>query len=250
MTIILHSMKLRTRPAIIIVALIILLIILGLNTLPASAPNAPQSAGSVTPQTTAPKTFNKQQYSTSDSASIWAIINKGRPLTDGYVPTDLVSTGNGQQLRSVAGTSMKSLVADASKAGVSLKIISGYRSQATQTALYNSYVQKDGVSAADRYSARPRHSEHQTGLSADLGNSNGSCDLDVCFGATPAGKWLASNAHKYGFVIRYQDGKESLTGYQYEPWHVRYVGTDLATEIQKNGQTLEQFFGLPASTSY
>lgn len=241
----------KIRPVIIIPVLVILFVILGLigfNSTHVSAPT-PTQTQTTTPKTT-PKTLNKQQYSTTDASSIWVIVNKGRPLTDGYAPADLVSAGNGQPIRNVASSSMKNLLADAAKAGVSMKVISGYRSQATQTSLYNSYVQKDGVAAADRYSARPRHSEHQTGLAADLGNSNGSCDLDVCFGNTAAGKWLATNAYKYGFVIRYQDGKESLTGYQYEPWHIRYVGADLAAEIQKSGQTLEQFFGLPASTSY
>ena len=129
-----------------------------------------------------------------------------------------------------------------------MKVISGYRSQYTQTSVYNSYAQKDGVTAADRYSARPRYSEHQTGLAADLGN--GTCDLEICFGNTSAGKWLESNAHKYGFIIRYPKGKESLTGYQYEPWHLRYVGKELAIQIYKTNQTLEQFFGLPPSQSY
>lgn len=215
----------------------------------ASAPNGenkpPTPVASEAPKTETPKpaAFNKNMYSLESPASIWVIVNKKRPLTDGYAPADLVGV-----LRKEPNAALQSLLADATKAGVSMKIISGYRSQATQTSLYNSYVAKDGVAAADRYSARPRYSEHQTGLAADLGN--GTCDLEICFGTTAAGKWLRENAYKYGFVIRYPEGKEPLTGYQYEPWHIRYAGKDLANEIQKAGVTLEQFFGLPAASSY
>jgi D-alanyl-D-alanine carboxypeptidase len=85
-------------------------------------------------------------------------------------------------------------------------------------------------------------------LAVDVGN--GVCNLELCFGNTNAGKWLANNAHVYGFVIRYPAGKESITGYQYEPWHLRYVGKELASEIFKSKQTLEEFFGLPAAPSY
>ncbi len=199
------------------------------------------------PATEVPASFNKNLYSLDDPASLWIIVNKKRPLPDGYTPADLVAV-SGQMLRKEAATALGSLLSDGAKAGASMQAISGYRSQATQVGLYNSYVAKDGVAAADRYSARPRYSEHQTGLAADLGN--GTCDLEICFGTTAAGKWLRENAYRYGFVVRYPEGKESLTGYQYEPWHIRYVGKELALEIQKSGQTLEQFFGLPMAGSY
>lgn len=178
-----------------------------------------------------------------DANSIQVVINKKRPLPDGFVPGDLSGA-----LRKEAGGQLTSLFAGAQGAGHGLKLISGYRSQAAQKNLYDSYVKRDGVAAADRYSARPRHSEHQTGLGVDVGD--GTCDLEICFGGTPAGQWLAAHAHEYGFIIRYGDGQESITGYQYEPWHLRYVGTDLAGKIKQSGKTLEQHFDLPAAPGY
>lgn len=201
------------------------------------------------PATTAPQAkpvpaFNKQAYSQTDPNSIWVIVNKKRPLPDGYIPSAISSSG----LRVEASNALQSLRADSAKQGAALSILSAYRSQATQASTYGAYVAKDGAAKADTYSARPRHSEHQTGLAVDVGN--GVCNLELCFGNTNAGKWLANNAHVYGFVIRYPASKESITGYQYEPWHLRYVGKELASEIFKSKQTLEEFFGLPAAPSY
>ncbi len=240
-----HKKTILLITACIVIAILPLWFIAGKANAPKAENKPVTPVTSEAPKTETPKpaAFNKNMYSLEDPASIWVIVNKKRPLTDGYAPADLVGV-----LRKEPSAALQSLLADAAKANVSMRTISGYRSQATQTSLYNSYVAQDGVAAADRYSARPRYSEHQTGLAADLGN--GTCDLEICFGTTPAGKWLRENAYKYGFVIRYPEGKESLTGYQYEPWHIRYVGKDLANEIQKAGVTLEQFFGLPAASSY
>ncbi len=198
----------------------------------------------VAPQTQPVPALNKQAYSQTDPNSIWVVVNKRRPLPDGYVPKGITSSG----LRAEASSALQLLRADSAKRGIPLSILSAYRSQATQTSTYNAYVAKDGVAKADTYSARPRHSEHQTGLAVDVGS--GSCNLESCFGTTPAGQWLASNAHQYGFILRYPAGKESITGYQYEPWHLRYVGKDLAQELYTKSQTLEEFFGLPAAPSY
>lgn len=197
-----------------------------------------------TPQTKPVPVFNKQAYSLTDPSSIWVIVNKKRPLPDGYIPAGITSSG----LRAEASNALQTLRTDSARQGASLSILSSYRSQATQASTYGAYVAKDGVAQADTYSARPRHSEHQTGLGVDVGN--GVCNLEICFGNTSAGKWLANNAHLYGFVIRYPAGKESITGYQYEPWHLRYVGKELASEIFKSKQTLEEFFGLPPSPGY
>ena len=119
-----------------------------------------------------------------------------------------------------------------------MPLLSGFRSYSTQKVLYNSYVQTDGVEAADTYSARPGHSEHQTGLAFDVGN------IDYGYGDTDAGRWLNDHAHEYGFIIRYLKGKESITGYVYEPWHIRYVGLNVASEIHTRGITLEEYLGV------
>ena len=204
------------------------------------------------PSPTLPPAFNKHAYSNDDPTSIWVVVNKSRPLQPvNYAPADLMTPSiGGGQIRAVVAPALEKLAQDASKAGLPLKLISGYRSYTTQQSVYGGYVTNNGQAAADTFSARPGHSEHQTGFAADLGNSNGSCDLDQCFGSTPLGQWLAANAYKYGFVIRYQQDKTPITGYEAEPWHVRYVGIDLALQLHANGQTLEEFFGLPAAPTY
>jgi len=197
------------------------------------------------PNTPAP--LNKQKYSLDEPSSLWAVINKQRPLPSTYSPSDLTNA-NGGLLRSEASSALEQLLSASSNNGVPMSIISSYRSYSTQQSTYNGWVARDGQAQADTYSARPGHSEHQTGLAVDLGN--GTCNLEICFGNTPAGQWLAKNAHSYGFIIRYQNGKQAITGYQYEPWHLRYLGKELAAEIYKSGQTMEEFFGLPAAPSY
>ena len=131
-----------------------------------------------------------------------------------------------------------SLKAAAAKAGYSLYISSGFRDYETQEAIYNRYVANDGKANADRYSARPGYSEHQTGLAIDL---NGVSDS---FGDTPTGKWVAAHCHEYGFILRYPKGKEAQTGYMYEPWHIRYVGKAVATKIAESGLCLEEYYGI------
>lgn len=193
--------------------------------------------------------FNKQQYSIDDPASLWMIVNKKRPLPSTYEPANLVPV-DGRQLRSDAAAGVTGLIQSAGKENVPLKVISGYRPYQVQASTYNSFMKRDGQSKADTYSARPGYSEHQTGLAVDLGNKSGACDLEICFGETPGGQWIAAHAYEYGFIIRYQKGHEHLSGYQYEPWHLRYVGIELAAELHRSGETMEQFFGLPAASSY
>lgn len=126
----------------------------------------------------------------------------------------------------------------AQNAGFSMPLISGFRSYDTQVGLYNRYVRTYGQATADTFSARPGHSEHQTGLAFDVGS------IDNNYGNTSAGKWLANNCHKFGFIIRYPIGKQNITGYQYEPWHIRYLGNPLATNVYNSGLCLEEYFGI------
>lgn len=203
--------------------------------------------------------FDKNQYSINDPASLWAIVNKGRVLPSDYTPANLVapsvplrlSAANSEMhLRQDAATAMVKLFTAAANDGLHLMLASGYRSYSEQISVYNAEVQSNGQAVADQESARPGHSEHQTGLAADLEPASRNCELSACFADTPEGKWLAANTYKYGFVIRYQKDKSSQTGYTYEPWHVRYVGLSLAEQISKTGQTLEQFFSLPNYVDY
>lgn len=126
---------------------------------------------------------------------------------------------------------------------IKLWIASGYRSYSLQTNLYNSYVLKDGKAKADTYSARPGHSEHQTGLAMDLNI------IDSSFEGTPEAIWIEKNCYKYGFIIRYPKGKEDITGYKYEPWHVRYLGKELAEKVYNTGKTLEEYLNITSKYS-
>lgn len=141
-------------------------------------------------------------------------------------------------LDNTAYKALQELIAGANSEGIAMPLLSGYRSYETQEGLYNAYVQRDGQEEADRYSARAGYSEHQTGLSFDVGA------IDNDFGKTTEGKWLTSNCATYGFILRYLEGKESITGYMYEPWHIRYVGKDVAKEIMAKGITLEEYLGV------
>jgi len=126
----------------------------------------------------------------------------------------------------------------ASALGHSIPLVSGFRSYYSQQTIYNNYVSIYGVEQTDTFSARPGHSEHQTGLAFDVGA------IDDSMGEWPNGIWLAENAHKYGFIIRYPQGKQHITGYKYEPWHIRYLGVDLATRVYQSGLTLEEYLGI------
>ncbi len=156
------------------------------------------------------------------------IVNKQYALPRDY--------GNG--IDPTAQSALTSLQAGAKSAGFSMPLLSGYRSYQTQANLYQRYVNRDGQALADTYSARAGHSEHQTGLAFDVGS------IDDNYGTTPAGKWLVQHCAEYGFILRYPKGKEYITGYQYEPWHIRYVGKKVAKEIMSKGITLEEYLGV------
>lgn len=172
-------------------------------------------------------------------------VNKTRPVSPpGYSPADLVSVdANGNltpgasfQVRAGVQGPLSQLIGTAAAEGLNLDVISAYRSFTTQQQVYANWVNQLGPEQADRVSARPGHSEHQLGTTLDLNW------LSEEFGATPEGIWLAQNAHRFGFEISYPRGQEQTTGYAYEPWHIRFVGTELATELHQRGETLEEYF--------
>ncbi|MDF2719105.1 MAG: peptidase, partial [Paenibacillus sp.] len=177
-------------------------------------------------------------------------VNKTNKLPDNFKPDDLVEPNipfifkeksDKRLMRKEAAGALEKLVAAAKKDGIALAGVSGYRSQSTQKTLFENYVKKDGEEAARKYSAVPGHSEHQTGLAMDISGSDGKCAASDCFAGTKEAKWLAEHAAEHGFIIRYPKGKEDITGYQYEPWHLRYVGTKAAKEIMEKGVTLEEY---------
>jgi len=151
--------------------------------------------------------------------------------------------GNGEDPGMITNETMNAweeLVLGAEEDGLTLTLQSGYRSYEKQEMVYNGWVDLYGQEEADKISAKPGTSEHQTGLAIDVAGQNG-CVLEECFIDTPEGKWLEENSYKYGFIIRYPKGKEEITGYSYEPWHIRYVGKEHAKNIFESNLTLEEY---------
>jgi D-alanyl-D-alanine carboxypeptidase len=181
------------------------------------------------------------------------LVNKQNMLPESYTPEDLIITNipfiisegsERTKMRKEAAVAIEKLFAAANKSGVPLVGISAYRSHLTQAELFNYYAARDGYNKASTYSALPGTSEHETGLSIDVTGKDGQCPAEDCFGITNEAKWLKGHAADYGFIIRYPEGKESITGYQYEPWHLRYVGKKMAKEIMRGGLTLEEYYGV------
>lgn len=184
---------------------------------------------------------------TTSTDSITILVNKNHSISASYVPGDLItvdlpSTRN-TQLRSVAAEGLTKLFKAAEAAGHELYCCSGYRSYDTQSELYAWNVDTYGVDGAELVSARPGMSEHQLGLAMDVTSAAVGFDLLESFGTTPEGQFIKENAHKYGFIVRYPEGKTDITGYAYEPWHIRYLGVDVATDIFNSGKTMEEYFG-------
>lgn len=181
-----------------------------------------------------------------DPARTNVLVNKKYPLVPKtYAPPLSAIPGTGIRLRPVAAKAYKKLVAAARKDGVYIRLTSGYRSYAVQKSLVAKYTRLYGSSYAQRIAAKPGTSEHQTGLAVDVGNPGGACALQACFASTKVGTWMARNAHKHGFILRYPQGMEKTTGYIYEPWHFRYVGIAQAKSMKTSkARTLEHHYGI------
>lgn len=175
------------------------------------------------------------------------IVNKTYSLPSTFKPANPNSEVTSERCNSCLDKDvMKAfnlMKSDARSIGLNIYIASGYRSYSYQERLYNNYTMVSGVDGADTYSARAGHSEHQTGLCFDLNS------IDDSFAYTDEGKWVNNNAHLYGFIIRYPKGKESITGYQYESWHLRYVGVELASKLYNDGEwtTMEEYYGITSN---
>ncbi|WP_018760403.1 M15 family metallopeptidase [Arthrobacter sp. 135MFCol5.1] len=209
--------------------------------------------------TPSPSATLARQFSLDDPASQWVIVNKHRPLAPAdYAPADLVrpavaisAAGEAALLNSTTAAAAEALFAAAARDGVAMVLASGYRSYGTQVTTYNGYVAARGQADADTASARPGHSEHQTGWAFDIGDGGGACSFEPCFADQPAATWAKANAYRYGFVVRYPWMLHPITGYYYEPWHLRFVGVEAATDMAKRGiGTLEEYFGLEAAPAY
>ena len=186
----------------------------------------------------------------SSPESLRCMVNKMRPFAQiDWEPNDLVDF-EGQQLRAEAARAARTMMDAAKAEGVTLTVSSAYRSYAVQQQTYQHWVSVNGQRLADQLSARPGYSEHQTGLAIDFSSPEG-CRLEECYRDTLAGQWLVKNAPRYGYILRFPDGRQSVTGYRFEPWHYRYVGVQIAQEYVSSGaKTFEEFIGTGAAPNY
>lgn len=193
-----------------------------------------------------------------DPVRAWAVINKLRPVSPiDYAPALLappagVGNSAGVSLRTDAGAALTAMVGAAQAAGVGeIALASGYRSHSTQVRTFDSLVRADGREYAELESARPGFSEHQSGLAADVVACHNGCGTLDDLAATPQGAWIVAHAWEFGWIVRYEDGYTPVTGYLPEPWHLRYIGPELARAYHDGGShTLEEFFALPAAPDY
>jgi len=217
------------------------------------APAATAEPSDLAPSTTPTATgFDLTRYSTADPASLWVVVNKQHPIVPlHYVPTDLVWVA-GVQVRSVEAPDLQAMIAAAKADGVRLSASTAYRSYNFQLSIHADLVSRTGSANADRYSARAGFSEHQTGLALDLRSATASaCNLAACFARTVEAQWVAEHAWEYGFVVRYTADNTASTGYAAEPWHLRYVGRDLAGWIHASGVgSLEEALGVSGGPDY
>jgi zinc D-Ala-D-Ala carboxypeptidase len=201
------------------------------------------------PQKPTAELIRKQTLESAVNQGLLVLVNKQHPLAENYIPNDLTPMkyyasdrdASGRYMREPAAVAFSQLVENAALEGYELKMTTAYRSFHFQNLLYNNYVSQYGEQAANRFSAKPGQSEHQTGLAVDVSSPSVEFELTVAFGDTAEGRWLAVHAHEYGFILRYPEGKEDITGYLYEPWHLRYVGLFAAKEIFQQGISLEEY---------
>ncbi|MEH3075280.1 MAG: D-alanyl-D-alanine carboxypeptidase family protein [Quadrisphaera sp.] len=213
----------------------------------------PSTAGadpSPTSATTA-ATFDRSAHSTAEAASPWVVVNKQHPIVPSdYEPAQVVRVA-GELVSAAAAPDLEALLAHSRDDGVALTLVSGFRTFDYQEQVHRRSVARNGQAGADRYSARAGHSEHQTGLAVDFSSADGRATLSPRFGQTDEGLWLAEHAGEHGWLLRYTETDQAVTGYNPEPWHFRWVGAELVAAMVAAGTpTLEQFFGVSGGPDY
>lgn len=234
------------------------------TTLPTSPANTnPQGTASVgTTPTVIPTPTNVPTPTpipvNTDTSTVTFLVNREHPLPEGFVPEGLTTPDilfpfsdtsiDKAKMTPEAGEALAKLFDAAyEEAGLTLYGISAYRSYARQYTIYATNLITQGVAHTNRYSAAPGQSEHQTGLAIDISCASEKFGLETTFALTPEGIWVAENAHRFGFILRYPKEKEQITGYNYEPWHLRFVGTELASHLFETGLTLDEYYGVPST---
>ena len=224
---------------------------------PTATTAAPPTGGSATeeatgaPSDTPSETDEPGQTDPPDGdVGLLQLVDKQHALPEGYVPGSLTAlsgaylvAGFSGSLQEAAAEALIRMLDDADAAGYDIRLRSGYRSYSEQEATFQYWVDTLGYDEATRVSAMPGRSEHQLGTAADVTSADVGWELTESFGATAAGQWLAGHAHEYGFALSYPDGAEAVTGYAYEPWHFRYIGTDAAADWKASGLALNKFLG-------
>jgi D-alanyl-D-alanine carboxypeptidase len=207
------------------------------------------------------ETYDYVRFATGLAGTDWVIVNKIRPLLPiDYAPSNLreiktsktLDNSRGLELADQAASALEELAAQLSAEGAGkLFMNSAYRSYDYQKELFVSKTKQYGLEGALIRSAKAGHSEHQTGLAVDVSVPEQGCAIMQCFGDTVGGQWLAENAWKFGFVVRYEEETEPITGYTYEPWHLRFVGKEIAAKYHAGDfHTLEEFWGFPSAPHY
>lgn len=194
----------------------------------------------------------------ADPARVWVVVNKQRPYAPlEYAPSPLVAAGtaadaNHAILRTDAAAALAEMIAAARAAGAGeIGAQNGYRAYGMQRSIYAAQVAQRGAAGADLVSARPGFSEHQSGLAVDVVPCDPACGTLDDLAGTPADAWIRDHAWEYGWIVRYEEGYTAITGYAYEPWHLRFIGTDLARAYREGGfHSLEEFFELPPAPDY
>lgn len=238
-----------------------------------TASSAPADSATPTPDESATEPVKTPEPTPEPTAEVWpppgaiddpstviVVVNKRRPLHPiDYEPplvlADIAIHWNEPWVRPETAAAIEAMnAAMIAETGSELITDSAYRSYWNQLDLYGRYAAADGEAVADTYSARAGHSEHQTGLALDISTwaaVEAGCSSEQCFGDMPDGQWVEQNAHRFGFIVRYPRGGEAITGYIWEPWHLRYVGVDVATDMRERGiATLEEYFGLDPAPNY
>ena len=244
------ELKMTKRLAVLAVVLCIVLIITAgvilmkndfLNKVPETeTPEEVQPEPTMNPEDDA-KFYNAE--------SLLILANKKHKLPNQYEPADLTEPDvrirlDGIRVREVMVNDLTAMFDAAEEEEIYLVLGSGYRSDEEQQSIYDEYVERLGQENADQISSKAGYSEHQTGLAIDIYNDDPTYDLSDEFVNTDAGKWLAEHAHEYGFILRYPQGAEEITGFAYEPWHYRYVGKEEAEKIHASGKCFEEYYGL------
>lgn len=217
---------------------------------PLALPETPAGPTALVPPARA--VLDLGQHPTDDPASPWVVVNKALPVAPaGWAPATLATVA-GYQVRPEVAAPLEQMLAAASADGVALTVRSAFRSYDDQVRVHADLVARVGQQHAEEVSARPGHSEHQTGLAVDVGSTTRpDCDFQDCFGDTAEGRWVATRAGEFGFVVRYTAANRAVTGYAPEGWHLRWVGTELVAEMARRGvTTLEEVFGLPGGPDY